>query len=130
MSETISVVYVEDDADIRELVEIIFERDPALKLITCEPVPDVIEHIRSARPDIVLLDVMMPGLDGRTVATRMLADPELAKVPFVFMTAKARPQELSELYKMGALGVISKPFDALKLPDEVRALLAKHRSQS
>jgi len=128
VKELISVVYVEDDPDIRELVEIIFERDSTLRLYTCGPVPDILERIRGAQPDIVLLDVMMPGMDGRTVANRMRADPALVSVPFVFMTAKARPQELAELYKLGALGVISKPFDAVTLPNDVRRLLTKHRA--
>jgi two-component system, OmpR family, response regulator len=130
LNDAISVVYVEDDPDIRELVAIIFERETGMRLLTCEPLPEVVECIRTARPDIVLLDVMMPSLDGRTVASLMRADPELAKVPFVFMTAKARPQELAELYRLGALAVIFKPFDAFKLPDEVRALLARHHRAS
>ncbi len=129
VNESISVVYVEDDPDIRALVEIIFERAGNLRLYTCGPAPDVLDRIRSAQPDIVLLDVMMPGMDGRAVAGDMQADPALSQVPFVFMTAKAHPQELAELYKLGALGVISKPFEALKLPDEVRRLLAKHRER-
>ncbi len=129
MSESISVVYVEDDPDLRELVEIIFERKAGLRIVTLEPAADVLEHIRTARPDIVMLDVMMPGMDGRTLAGAMKTDPVLAGTPFVFMTAKARPQELDDLYELGALGVISKPFDPLKLPDEISRLLAKHRGQ-
>lgn len=127
MSDSISVVYVEDDPDIRELVDIIFERERDLDVLTLEPESDVLEKMRSARPDIVLLDLMMPGVDGRMLANYMKADAELARVPFVFMTAEARPQELEDLYKLGALWVISKPFDPLKLPSEVRRLLAKHR---
>lgn len=129
MSESISVVYVEDDPDIRELVDIIFGRTPGQRAITLEPSADVLERIRLARPDIVLLDVMMPGIDGRTLAGRIKADPELSGVPFVFITAEARPHELEELHKLGALWVISKPFDPLKLPEEIRKLLAKHRGR-
>ncbi len=125
VSESISVVYVEDDPDLRELVEIIFARKAGMQIVALEPDPDVLEQVRKARPDIVMLDVMMPGIDGRTLASAMKTDPELATVPFVFMTAKARPQELEDLRGLGALGVISKPFDPLKLPDEVRRLLAK-----
>ncbi len=127
VSESITVVYVEDDPDLRALIEIVFERAGALRMVTCESTPDVLDRIRDAQPDIVLLDVMMPGLDGRAVASGMLADPALAHVPFVFMTARAQPQELAGLYQLGAIGLISKPFDAVKLPDEVRRLLAKYR---
>jgi two-component system, OmpR family, response regulator len=127
VSESISVVYVEDDPDLRELVEIIFARTSGMRIVAFEPAADVLELVRKAHPDIVLLDVMMPGIDGSTLASAMKADPELATTPIVFMTAKARPQELAELYNLGAIGVISKPFDAVRLPDEVGRLLAKHR---
>lgn len=128
MGEPLSIVYVEDDPDIRALVQIIFERVPEMRLVTFEPVHDVIEAIRAAQPDLVLLDVMMPVLDGRMIAARLRDDVQLRTVPFIFMTAKAHPQELCELQSLGALGIISKPFDVLNLPKQVLSLLAKHRA--
>ncbi|MGC3979929.1 MAG: response regulator [Steroidobacteraceae bacterium] len=127
----INVLYVEDDADLRALVELIFQRETDMRIHCCEPhsEAEVLQTMHEFRPDIVLLDVMMPCVDGMSLARSMLADPQLKQLPFVFMTAKSRPQELTELRQAGALGVISKPFDAIKLPDELRALLAMHRSR-
>ena len=71
----------------------------------------------------------MPGLDGRTIAAAMKADPALSGVPFVFMTAKVRAQDIADLYELGALGIISKPFDLVGLPREVRNLLARSHCQ-
>lgn len=125
----INVLYVEDDADLRALVELIFEREPDINTLCCEPLSetDILNRMHAFQPDLVLLDVMMPCIDGVAVARSMQADAKLSKVPFVFMTAKARPQELADLNKLGALGVISKPFDALQLPNELRNLLAKRK---
>lgn len=127
MSPPVNVLYVEDDADLRALVEVIFERETDMRVACCEPLSaaDILDRMHAFHPDVVLLDVMMPCIDGMSVARSMQADPALAQVPFVFMTAKVRPQELAELRKSGALGVICKPFDALQLPNELRALLAK-----
>lgn len=127
--ESISVVYVDDDPDIRELVDIVFARETGLNMLTLEPATDVLEHIRRAQPDIVLLDLMMSGLDGRILTRRMRADTELAEVPFAFLTGEVSPQALKGLYEMGALRVICKPFEPLMLPDEVRRLLRQHRGR-
>ncbi len=118
------VMYIEDDADLRALVELIFEREPDLQVFCYEPSSevDLLARMHAFRPDLVLLDVMMPCMDGLAVAQTMLADAVLSTIPFVFMTAKARPQELAELKKTGALGIISKPFDALQLPQTLRNL--------
>lgn len=121
----LSVVYVEDDDDIRELVTMTFEQEASIRFLAIGPEGPVLSQLRDAKPDLVLLDVMMPGMDGRTIAAAMKADPVLSTVPFVFMTAKARAQDAAELYELGALGIISKPFDLVGLPQEIRILLAK-----
>jgi len=77
---------------------------------------------RTLQPDLVLLDVMMPGLDGPGTLTRMRSDPALAQIPVVFMTAKAMPQEVARFRELGAAGVIAKPFDPMKLAQQVFAI--------
>lgn len=85
----------------------------------CEGSAAALETIRAARPDMVLLDVMMPEMDGPTTLARMLADPELKDIPVVFMTAKVQPPEMEHYLGLGAVGVIAKPFDPMALAGQV-----------
>jgi CheY-like chemotaxis protein len=73
------------------------------------------------KPDLVLLDVMMPELDGPALLGRMRKDPVLSRLPVIFITAKAMPDEVVRFRSLGAIGVIAKPFDPMKLAGEVRA---------
>jgi CheY-like chemotaxis protein len=78
--------------------------------------------IPQLKPDLVLLDVMMPGMDGPTMLKHMRADPALAQIPVIFMTAKAMPQEVARFRELGAAAVIAKPFDPMQLAKQVLAL--------
>jgi len=127
--QCLTVVYVEDDVDIRELVTMTFERESSIRLLAIGPEHQVLGYLRDTRPDLVLLDVMMPGIDGRTIAAAMKADPLLSAVPFVFMTAKARAHDITDLYQLGALAIILKPFNLVELPKEVRNLLARRQEE-
>ncbi|WP_199221388.1 response regulator [Desulfonatronum sp. SC1] len=73
-------------------------------------------------PDLILLDVMMPDMDGPTTMRELRKIPDLANTPVVFLTAKVQPQEFSAYLALGAQGVIAKPFDPMKLADEVHAV--------
>lgn len=77
---------------------------------------------REEAPDVILLDVMMPDMDGPTTMLRMRQIPALAKIPVVFVTAKAGPKDVESYRALGAAAVIPKPFDGLKLPDQIRAI--------
>jgi CheY-like chemotaxis protein len=93
--------------------------------MTVEVVGDpmvAIERINAFKPDLVMLDWMMPGMDGPALYRKMLETPETKSLPVVFITAKASQRELDELKTMGALGTISKPFSPKDLPDQLRAL--------
>ena len=84
--------------------------------------PTALAIAASERPDIVLLDVMMPGMDGPTLLKIMRADPELRDIPVIFMTAKSDPQEVAQFRELSAIGVLAKPFDPMALGAQVRAL--------
>ncbi len=73
-------------------------------------------------PDLVLLDVMMPGTDGPTTLQRMRADPRFAGIPVVFVTAKAMPAEVARFRELGAIAVLAKPFDPMQLGQQVLTL--------
>ena len=81
--------------------------------------------ITSFKPDLVMLDWMMPGMDGPTLFRRMKQQPETSALPVVFITAKATQRDMDELIALGAAGAISKPFSPKDLPEQLRAIWSK-----
>jgi two-component system, OmpR family, response regulator len=119
------ICYVEDDEDIQRIVRMSLER---VGKMTVEVVGDptmAIEAITSFKPDLVMLDWMMPKMDGPTLFRQMKLRPETKALPVVFITAKAAPRDLEELMAMGAVGTISKPFSPKDLPDQLRSIWEK-----
>lgn len=114
-----SVLYVDDEPDIREVVEMSLLLVEGLSVHVCESGERALDLLPQLRPDLVLLDVMMPGTDGPTTLQRMRANPALAHVPVVFVTAKAMPQEVARFRELGAIAVIPKPFDPMQLGRQV-----------
>ena len=116
------ICYVEDDEDIQRIVRMSLER---VGKMTVEVVGDplaAIERMIAFKPELVMLDWMMPGMDGPTLFRRMKEVPETQALPVVFITAKASTRELEELKGLGAAGTISKPFSPKDLPDQLRAI--------
>ena len=121
-----SVLYVDDDADIREIVQMSLSLDGELSVNVCDGGDCAFTAMRAARPDLVMLDVMMPGMDGPSILARMRADDELKHIPVIFMTAKASSSEVARFRGLTAIGVIAKPFDPMALGNQVRALWESH----
>jgi two-component system OmpR family response regulator len=116
------ICYVEDDEDIQRIVRMSLEK---VGKMTVEVVGDpmvAIERITAFKPDLVMLDWMMPGMDGPTLFKKMRETPEVRDLPVVFITAKASQRELDELRALGAAGTISKPFSPKDLPSQLRAI--------
>ena len=119
------IVYVEDDEDIQAIVRMSLERVGKMTVqIVTDPLT-AIGAMSAFKPDLVMLDWMMPGMDGPTLFREMKKRPEVAGVPVVFITAKAAPRDLEELKTLGAAGTISKPFSPKDLPDQLRAIWSK-----
>jgi CheY-like chemotaxis protein len=119
------ICYVEDDEDIQRIVRMSLER---IGKMTVEVVSDpmvALGKISSFKPDLVMLDWMMPGMDGPTLFRKMKEQPETSALPVVFITAKATQRDMDELFALGAAGTISKPFSPRDLPDQLRAIWAK-----
>jgi two-component system, OmpR family, response regulator len=119
------ICYVEDDEDIQRIVRMTLER---VGKMTVEVVGDptlAIEAMSAFRPDLVMLDWMMPKMDGPTLFRQMKLRPETKALPVVFITAKASQHDLDELIALGAAGVISKPFSPRDLPGQLRDIWAK-----
>jgi two-component system OmpR family response regulator len=119
------ICYVEDDEDIQRIVRMTLER---VGKMTVEVVGDptlAIEAMAAFKPDLVMLDWMMPKMDGPTLFRQMKLRPETRALPVVFITAKAAQSDLNELLALGAAGAISKPFSPKDLPDQLRAIWSK-----
>jgi diguanylate cyclase (GGDEF)-like protein len=121
--ETIRVLYIEDEADIRELAELALE-DEGFVLVSCASGPDALARAPGLTPDLILVDVMMPGMDGPTTVRGLRELPHLSATPVIFMTAKVQPSEIADYLELGALGVIAKPFEAMTLGADLRKLLS------
>jgi CheY-like chemotaxis protein len=115
------VLHVDDEPDIREVVEFSLGLDPDLVMRSCASGAEVLSVAEIWSPDIVLMDVMMPVMDGAATLARLRENPRTASIPVVFMTARAQSREIDQLRSLGAIGVISKPFDPMKLAASVRA---------
>lgn len=118
------VLYVDDDADLRELVAISLSRDPGLDVRIADSGQAAINMLAAGdwTPDLFLLDVMMPVMDGPTLIGKLRENPEYIPIPFAFFTARVMNEERQALLATGAAGLIQKPFDPIALADQVRAL--------
>jgi two-component system OmpR family response regulator len=114
------VLCVDDEEDIQEVVKLCLEMDGGLTIDTCPGGAEALAHLAHTTPDLILLDVMMPGMDGPATFAAMKAKG--MDVPVIFMTARVRGAEVSQYLEMGAAGVIPKPFDPITLVSEVRRL--------
>jgi CheY-like chemotaxis protein len=117
-----TVLYVDDEPDIREIVELSLGLVEGLNVEVCESGERALQRLPDITPDLVLLDVMMPGTDGPMTLQRMRADPRFANIPVVFVTAKAMPAEVARFRALGAVAVIAKPFDPLQFGQQIVAI--------
>ncbi len=113
------ILVVEDEADVRTVIELTLSRDPELAVRTCSCGKAGLAEAASWAPDLILLDVMMPDMDGPTTLTHLRENPATARIPVVFLTARARHAELAHFMSLGARGAIAKPF----VPKELRATI-------
>ena len=120
------VMLVEDDPDIQAIALIALEDIGGLQVQTCATGFEALECFASFDPDLVLLDVMMPGLSGPETLTALRRLPNGKRVPVVFMTAKVQKGEVQEYLNLGAVGVVPKPFEPMTLADELRTLMQAH----
>jgi CheY-like chemotaxis protein len=120
MSELRRVMCVEDDPDIRMIIEFSLATLGGYQVCLCPDGRAALTQAPNFKPDLVLLDVMMPGLSGPETLAALRKQATMAGVPVVFMTAKAMPDEVEELLQYGATGVIVKPFDPVTLPQDIR----------
>ena len=117
------VLYVDDEPDIREIAEMSLMLDPEFDVRTAASGAEALNSSAEWVPNIILLDVMMPGMDGPTTLTKLREAEATAATPVVFVTARAQQAEIQNFSTLDAKGVIAKPFDPVTLAAQVRAFL-------
>lgn len=117
-----SILCVDDDPDICEVVQATLCLVAGLDVRTAGSGQQAIDLAYELRPDLILMDVMMPGLDGPATLKRMRNSALISEIPVIFLTAKVMAAEIAHFIHLGAIGVIRKPFDPIKLGDELLAL--------
>jgi CheY-like chemotaxis protein len=115
---------VDDEPDIREIIDLALGLDPLFMVRECSSGRDALRDAADWRPDLILLDVMMPVMDGLATLAELRADSHTAMIPVVFMTARTQAYERERFKSLGAAGVIAKPFDPMRLPSLVRDCLS------
>lgn len=123
MAEKITVMHVDDDEDIRTITELALSMDPDIELRQFSSGTEAIEHADEVHPDVLLLDMMMPGMTGEETWEHLKTGKGLADVPAVFMSARAEEEFAKALLAKGAAGVITKPFDPMTLSFELKSKL-------
>lgn len=116
------IIYAEDEEDIRAIAQIALEDIGGYSVKYCANGFDVLEAVKIFTPDLFLLDVMMPLMDGPSALRELKKNPNWVNVPTIFMTAKIQPNEIEEYKALGAINVISKPFDPMTLADDVKKM--------
>ncbi len=117
------VLVVDDDEDIRAVTELSIRRIGHWDVLLAASGEEALVLARDQHPDVILLDTMMPVLDGPSTLAKLRAEPATAGIPVIFLTAQARPRDVEGYLALGAAGVIGKPFDATTLPGEIRRIV-------
>lgn len=125
MSELNKILFVEDEPDIQMIARVALENVGGFELSVCSSGEEALANAEAFQPDLFLLDVMMPGMDGPTTLQELRKNPMFSSTPAMFMTAKVQPQEVDFFKSLGALDVIAKPFDPMNLAQIIRDTWAK-----
>ncbi len=119
------ILCVDDEADILEVTKMCLEVVGDYKVTTLSSGVEAIKQVADIKPDLILLDVMMPQMDGPATLAELRKNPELYNIPIVFMTARIQKKEVDEYYGQGAIGVISKPFEPMELAGQIQQIWDK-----
>ncbi len=121
------ILVVEDEPDIRAVAKLALEVVGHFTVKLCSSGPEALKAAPSFTPDLILLDVMMPGMDGPSTLRKLRANPATAKIPVVFLTARVQAGEMPKYLSLGALDVIAKPFDPMTLATTLNTLWGRQQ---
>ena len=122
MSTLSRVLYVEDEPDIQAVARVALEAVGGLTVKICSSGEEALREVKAFAPDLILLDVMMPGMDGPSTLEALRELPDMDRIPVAFMTAKVQPEEVAHYKSLGALDVVAKPFNPMTLATQVRKI--------
>ncbi len=120
MVELNNILHVEDDLDIQEVTKLALEDFGGFSVMQCSSGQAALSKAPELKPDLLILDVMMPDMTGIETLKELRKLAGYETIPAIFMTAKARPEEVENYFQHGAIAVITKPFDVMTLADKVR----------
>jgi len=123
------ILHVEDERDIQVIVKIALVDMGGFDLLVCSSGEEALVEAEEFSPDLILLDVMMPDMNGPDTLQALRSIPQFKDTPAMFMTAKIQMSEIEELMRLGALDVIPKPFNPVTLADDIRAIWKKNKLQ-
>lgn len=124
------ILYVEDEPDIRAVARLALAAVGGFTVELCSSGSEALQIAPAFQPDLILLDVMMPDMDGPTTFKALQAIPAVAQIPVIFMTAKVQTHEVLQYRKIGAIDVISKPFDPMTLSETISRIWTHYHEQS
>jgi len=117
------ILIIDDEDDIREVAALALETSGDFEVTTAEGGRAGLAAAHRFRPDLILLDVMMPELDGRSTYLQLQKSEVTSPIPVIFLTAKVQPADRRRLSDLGAIGIIAKPFDPMRLADDIAAIV-------
>ncbi len=121
MSDLKRILYVDDEPSVSQVAILVLQKIGGFEVLACTSGQEALDQAEAFQPDLLLLDVMMPEMDGPATLKKLRALPVAADVPVIFMTGQTRSEEVVALKALGAIDVIAKPFDPTRLPDQVRS---------
>lgn len=119
------VLIIDDEQDIRMIVHYAMSKDGEVDVIEAESGDEGIRKAQEEHPDVILMDMKMEGMDGSKTLASLKQNPTTACIPVIFLTAASDKRQTSQLKKMGAAGILPKPFDPATLADQVQSILNK-----
>jgi CheY-like chemotaxis protein len=120
------ILHVEDEDDIRQITKLVLESIGGFEVESCSSGHAALEKVQDFAPDLIILDVMMPEMDGPMTLEALRNLSTAAAIPVIFMTAQAQPHERERLMNLGAIGIITKPYDPQALPEQLQTTWARH----
>jgi len=120
------ILYVEDEEMLRTVTNLALTRIGKFTVELCDNGTKAVATAKTFRPDLIMLDVMMPGMDGPATLRALQGDPETTDIPVIFITAKVQPREVEAFRALGVIDVVPKPFEPMTLANEIRAIWQRH----
>lgn len=125
MAELKRILHVEDDRSIQAVARLALETLGGFEVLSCLSGQEALDQVQGFNPDFILLDVMMPGMDGPETLSKLRELVDIEQIPVAFMTAKVQPPEIEQYRQLGAREVIVKPFDPMTLAAQVRDIWSR-----